>query len=114
MAISTSLWKLAGHPNSPIGLTIHSNCPMPGTVNAVKCLDCSSSGICQKPDVRSSVVKMVDPALPMSPMHSLMSFIEYLSSKEFAFNSLKSWTTLRLPSFLGTMNNGLLYLDLEG
>ena len=34
--------------------------------------------------------------------------LEYLSSKLFAFNSLKSCTTLRLPSFFGTINRGLL------
>jgi hypothetical protein len=42
---------------------------MPGTVNAVRCLLFSSKGICQNPDVRSSVEKIVNPALPMSPMH---------------------------------------------
>ena len=36
-------------------------------------------GICQKPEVRSMVVKMVELALPMSLMHSLTSFMEYLS-----------------------------------
>ena len=32
--------------------------------------------------------------------------MEYLSSCEFALSSLKSCTTRRLPSFLGTMNMG--------
>ena len=52
--------------------------------------------------------------LPMSPMHSLISFMDYLSSWEFTLSSLKSHTSRTLASFLGTMNNGLLYLDLLG
>ena len=89
-----------------MGLTIHFYWPMPGTVKAVKCLDCLSKGICQNPDVRSRVVKIVDPDLPMSPLHSLMSFMEYLLYNELALRSLKSCTTLKLPFFFGTMNRG--------
>ncbi len=107
-------WKLAGHPNNPIGDIVLLNCPIPGTVNAVKCLLFSSKGICQNPEVRSSVEKIVDPALPISPMHSLIFFIEYLSSWLLGLNTLKSWTTLIPPSFWGTRNMGLLYQDIEG
>jgi hypothetical protein len=77
IASSTSLWKLAGHPSKPIGLMTHSNCPSPETVNAVRCWDCLSNGIFQNPDVRSRAEKIEDPALQMSPMHSLTSFIEF-------------------------------------
>ena len=35
-AFSKSRWKEAGHPNRPIGLVIHLNCPLPGIVNAVR------------------------------------------------------------------------------
>ena len=97
-----------------MGPNVHSNCPKPGIEKAVKCLDCSSSGICQNPCVKSRVEKMVDPALPMSPIHSLTVFIEYLSSWLAAFSSLKSCTTLSEPSFFGTMNIGLLYLEVLG
>jgi hypothetical protein len=48
-------------------------------VKAVRFWDFSSSYICQKPDVRRSVEKIVEFALPMSPMHSVISFMEYLS-----------------------------------
>ena len=114
MAASTNLWKLAGHPSNPMGDITHSNWPRPGTENAVKCWDSGVRGICQKPEVRSNVLKIVDPALPMSPMHSDTSFIEYLSSWLLALRALKSCTTLRLPSFLGTKNMGLLYRLREG
>jgi hypothetical protein len=47
-------------------------------VNAVSGYDSSSSFICQNPKVRSSVEKMDKFALPMSPIHSFISFMEYL------------------------------------
>ena len=94
--ISINDWKLAGHPRSPIREVIHSNCLSPGIVKAVACLHCSSNGICQNPDVRSSVEKMVDLAWPMSPMHSLISFDEYLSIYDCLFSSGKSLTHLSL------------------
>jgi len=49
-------------------------------VKAVRWLSSGCMGICQNPEVRSMVVKIVEPALPMSPMHSEMSFMEYLST----------------------------------
>ena len=59
------------------------NCPFPGIVKAVSGWDFSSSFICQNPEVRSRVEKMVELALPMSLMHSVISFMEYLSMWEF-------------------------------
>jgi hypothetical protein len=38
--------------------------------------------------------------------------VSYLSSWLFEFNWQKYCTILRLPSFFGTMNEGLLYLGL--
>ncbi len=53
--------------------------------------------------------KIVELALPISPMHSVISFIEYLSMWEWLFNSLKSCTTLNpCPCFLGTQKMGEL------
>jgi hypothetical protein len=46
-------------------------------VKAVNFWESSSSCICQKPEVRSKVVKMVELARPMLPMHSVISLIEY-------------------------------------
>jgi hypothetical protein len=40
------------------------------------CLDFLSRGSCQNPEVRSMVEKMQDSALPISPIHLLMSFME--------------------------------------
>ena len=56
---------------------------MPGIVNAVYGLEAGFRGICQKPEVKSNVENIVDPARPISPMHSFTSFMQYLSSKEF-------------------------------
>ena len=110
---SMSLWKLAGQPSRPIGDVIHWYWPCPGMVKAVRGCDFSSNCICQKPEVRSSVEKIVELALPMSPIHSVISFIEYLSMWEWLFNSLKSWTTLRpCPCFFGTQKIGELYSEL--
>ena len=109
--ISIKLWKLAGHPSKPIGEVIHSNCPSPWIVKAVAGFEFSSKSICQNPDVRSNVEKIVNLAQAMSPMHLLISFIEYLFMYECLFNSLKSWTIPRPPSFFGTQNTGLLYND---
>jgi hypothetical protein len=87
---SMSRWILAGQPNSPVGDVIQWNWPLPGMVKAVSFCESSSNCICQNPEVRSSVVKMVESALLMSPMHSVISFIEYLSMWEFWLSSLKS------------------------
>ena len=78
---SIILWKEPGPPFSPMANTLYWYWPIPGTVKAVNCLDLASRGSCQKPEVRSMVEKMVDSDLPISPMHSLMSFMEYLSSR---------------------------------
>jgi hypothetical protein len=64
-----SRWKLAGHHDGPMGDVIQWNWPLPVMVNAVNLCECSSSCICQNLEVWSSVVKMVESALPMSPMH---------------------------------------------
>ena len=78
-------------------------------MNAVRWLLDSSIGICQKPEVRSMVVKIVELARPMSLMHSLTSFIEYLSVWVLAFSPRKSWTIRRpCPDFLGTQKMGEL------
>ena len=106
---SMSRWNEAGHPNRPIGDVTHSNCPLPGIVNAVRCLAFSSNGICQNPLVRSRVEKIVEFALPMSPMHSWISFMLYLSMCVWLFNSLKSCTIRRpWPCFFGTQKIGEL------
>ena len=76
---SINLWKDAGAPNSPMGVVTHWNWPWPGTVKAVYGLALGCSSSCQKPPVRSMVVKIELPDRPISPMHSLTSFIEYLS-----------------------------------
>ena len=59
-------------------------------VKAVIFWESSSSCICQKLEVRFKVMKMVELALPMSLIHSVISFIEYLSICEFWLSSLKS------------------------
>jgi len=48
-------------------------------VKAVSGWDFSSIFICQNPEVQ----KMLELALPMSLMHSVISFMEYLSMCEF-------------------------------
>jgi hypothetical protein len=117
MSLSTpsiSRWKLAGQPKSPMGEVIQWNWPLPGIVKAVSFWESSSSCICQKPEVRSNVVKMFEFARPMLPMHSVISFIEYLSMWEFWFSSRKS-CTLRSPwpCFLGTQKMGELYSEFD-
>ncbi len=74
---SIKRWKLAGQPRSPIGDVIQWYCPFPGIVNAVRGWDFSSRCICQNPEVRSRVEKIVEFALPMSPMHSVSLRIEF-------------------------------------
>ncbi len=64
---SISLWKLAGQPSSPKCEVIQWNCPLLGMVNAVRGCDSGSSFLCQNPEVKSSVLKMDELALPMSP-----------------------------------------------
>ena len=98
-----SLWKLAGQPSRPIGEVTHANCPLPGIVKAVRSWEFSWSFICQNPEVKSSVEKIVEFARPMSPMHSVISFMLYLSMCEWLFRALKSWTMHKpWPCFLGT------------
>ena len=68
--------------------------------------------ICQKPEVKSRVEKIVNSALPMSPMHLLISFIEYVSIWECWLSSRKSLTIQRPAPFLfGTKNIGDLCID---
>ncbi len=111
---SISLWKLAGQPRRPIGDVIQWYWPCLGMVKAVRGCDFSSSCICQKPDVKSSVEKIVKLALSMSPMHSVISFIEFLLMLEWLFSSLKSCTTRRpCPCFLGTQKIGELYREFD-
>ncbi len=71
-----------------MGEVTHANCPFPGIVNAVSGCESLSSFICQNPDVKSSVEKMVEFALPMSPMHSVISCMLYLSMWEWLLSSL--------------------------
>jgi hypothetical protein len=59
-------------------------------VKAVSGWDLSSSFICQNTEVRSRFEKMLEFALPMSLIHSVISFIEYLSMWEF-WLSLVGW-----------------------
>ena len=114
MAFSMSCWNEAGHPSRPIGLVIHLYCPFPGIVKAVRCESFGCIGICQKPEVRLIVVKMFDSALPISTIHSLISFMEYLSMWTCWFSSRKSCTILRpAPFFLGTRKMGEFYIDDE-
>ena len=83
IASSTNLWNPPGQDLSPMADTNHSNWPIPGIVKAVYCRELFSKGICQNPDVKSKVEKIVEPARPISPIHSFTSFIQYLSSKLF-------------------------------
>ncbi len=57
--VSMRCWKLAGQVQSPIGLVNHWNCPMPGMVKAVSGLAQECRIICQRPAVRSMVLKRV-------------------------------------------------------
>jgi hypothetical protein len=106
---SISRWKLAGQPSRPIGEVTQANWPLPGIVKAVRGCESSSNFICQNPEVRSRVEKMVEFARPMSPRHSVISFMLYLSMWEWLFNSLKSCTILNpCACFLGTQKSGEL------
>ena len=111
---SISRWKLDGAPSRPIGVVTHWNWPFPGTVKAVYGLDLGWSSSCQNPAVKSMVVKRVEPDLPISPMHSVTSFIEYLSTKVSALRALKSCTNRIPPFFFATAKRGLLNLLLVG
>jgi hypothetical protein len=64
---SINLWKLAGQSRSPIGEVIQWYWPLPAMVKALSGCDFLSSCICQKPDVKSKVEKIVEFARPMSP-----------------------------------------------
>jgi len=106
---SIKRWKLAGQPRSPMGEVIQWYCPFPGIVNAVSGWDFSSSCICQNPEVRSRVKKIIEFALPI---HSVISLIEYLSMWERLLSSRKSCTTLKpWPCFFGTQKMGELYSE---
>jgi hypothetical protein len=112
--VSIRHWKLAGQPSKPMGLVTHWNSPIPGTVKAVygRALGCKI--ICQNPAVRLMVLKMALPDQPISPMHSLTSFIKYLSLYDWLVSAQISCTSLTLPSFFIIANMGLLYLLLAG
>src|SRR5574343_567296 len=112
--VSIRRWKLLTQPICPIGLQTHWNCPAPFRVNAVKWRDLGCSTICQNPAVRSMVVKMTLPERPISLMHSLTSFMEYLLMCDAAFKALKSCTMRTPPFFFITTNNGLLYFERVG
>jgi len=77
--VSMKHWKLARQPSRPMGLVTHWNWPMPGTVKAVDGLALRCKIICQKPVVRSMILKIVLPDHLILPMHLLTSFMEYLS-----------------------------------
>ena len=77
---STSLCNDAGQPSSPMLDVIHSNCPKPGNVKAVNCLDFGWSNICQKPEVKSRVEKITELERPISLIHSVTSCMVYLST----------------------------------
>jgi hypothetical protein len=101
--------KRGWEPSSPIGEVTQWNCPVPSIVKAVSGWDFSFSFICQNPEVRSSIEKMLEFALPMSLMHSVISFIEYLSMWEFWLSSWKSCTIRSpCPCFFGTQKIGEL------
>ncbi len=107
---SMNLWKLVGHLRRPMGDVIQWNWPFLGIVKTVSFWDSSSSCIWYKPDMRSKVLKMLEFAQPMSLMHSLISFMEYLSMCEFGFNSQKSWMIQSpWPCFFGMQKMGELY-----
>ena len=61
--------------------------PLPGTVKLGSGLLFLSSACCQKPLVRSIVVKVSDPASPISSMQSLISRIVYLSGLDLRFTA---------------------------
>ena len=53
---SMSRWNDVGQPSSPMGLVIHSNCPLPGIVKAVRWASFGCMGICKNPKVQYIVV----------------------------------------------------------
>ena len=63
---------------------------LPGAVKAVQCLLSWQSIFCQNPAVRSKVKKIELPAHPMSLMHSLASFMKYLSMWLLALRAQKA------------------------
>jgi len=92
-----------------MGDVIQGNCPLPRIVKAIRGCDCSFNFICQNPEVRSSVKKILELALLMSLMHLVTSFMEYLSMWEFWLSSWKSCTIWSpFPCFLGTQKMGEL------
>ena len=108
--VSISCWNDEGYPRRPIGDVTHWNWPFPGTVKAMYGRDFGWRSICQKPSVRSIVVKRQLPERPISPMHSLTSFIKYLSTWVSEFRARKSCTKWMPLFFFATANIGLLYL----
>ncbi len=62
----------------------------------------------------TKVVKIVELALPMSLMHSVISFIEYLLMWEFWLSSLKSWMIRSpQPCFFGMQKMGELLSEFD-
>jgi len=109
---SINCWKLAGHPSWIMGDMIQWNWSHPGIMNAVNGCNSSSSFICQNLEVRSSDKKIVELACPLSQMHSLISFMEYLSVCEWRLSCRKSWIIwIPWPCFLGTQKMGELYRE---
>jgi hypothetical protein len=110
---SIRCWKLERQSNSPIGDVIQWYWPLNVMVNAVSCYGCGSSCISQNPDVRYSVSKIVELPHLMSPIHSAISFMEYLPMKEWLFSSQKSCTIWKTwPCFFGAKNIGELLKEL--
>lgn len=91
MTVSMGRWKLARLPNNPINIITHWNRPMLEMVKAVYWLLFGFSNICQKPEVRSVVEKIVLPDWPISPIHSL-TFMWYLSVCVWVLKAQKSFT----------------------
>ncbi len=56
------------------------------------------------------VEKIVLPDRPISPMHSLTSFIEYLSVCVCSFSARKSWNKSKTSVFLGDDKDGTVEL----
>lgn len=107
---SIRCWKLERQSNSPIGDVIRWYWPLNVMVNAVSCYGCGSSCISQNPDVRYSVSKIVELPHLMPPIHSAISFMEYLPMKEWITKILHNLETLAF--FLWCKNIGELLKEL--
>jgi hypothetical protein len=73
---------------------------MPGTVKAVYGLALRCKIICQKPAVRSMILKIVLPDHPILPMHLLTSFMEYLSVYDFQIEGSKVFDEVHVAVLL--------------